>query len=178
MNEFIGKIDSYKYLDHVKLTGIKYVEKDEYAYFFYTFIDNNGNTIIAKEKKELYWSFIKYTCSITGRIINGMQSKEWDELVRIEIQNGKLLSINQQYKLTFEEKQRLYSMTFSGNQRINHYNPKTMEFFCLTGESGKRILEIGDEVIATSTIKKHTEFKGIKQTIVNIDTIKEVLWKK
>lgn len=178
MNQFIGEIDRYKYLYQVKLTDIKYIEKEDYAYFFYTFIDNQGNTIIAKEKDELYYSFTKYTCSITGRIINGISNKDWNELVRVEIQDGVVKSITQQYKMSNEELFQLRNTKFSGKQRVNYYNPKTMGIFCFIGENDKRKLQIGDILTGTCTIKKHTEFNGIKQNIMNITKIDDVEWTK
>lgn len=176
MNEFIGDINHYMYLYKIKLVDIKYIEKEEYSYFFYTFIDTHGNTIIAKEKNELYYSFIKYTCSITGRVINGIHNKEWDELVRVEIQNGIIYSIAQQYKMTNDELLQLKKTKFGGNQRVNFYNPKTLEIFCFTGVNDKRKIQIGDVITGTSILKKHAEFKGIKQNIINVTKINEAEW--
>lgn len=176
MNEFIGDIDYYKYLYKIKLVDIKYIEKEEYSYFFYTFIDTHGNTIIAKEKNELQYSFFKYTCEITGRVIIGISNKQWDDLVRVEIQNGVIKTIAQQYKMTGVELLQLKRTKFGGKQRINYYNPKTMEIFCFIGKNETRKIQIGDVITGVSILKKHTEFNGIKQNIINITNIIEVEW--
>lgn len=176
MNKFIGEIDRYHFFFQIKLIDITYINKDDYAYIFYTFSDNFENTIIAKEKSELIYNYVEYKCKITGNIINGLGSKEWDKIARVDIQDGKIQSITQQYKFSTDELIIFKSTNFTGKQRVNYYNPKTMEIFCYTGENKQRKLQIGDILTCTSTIKKHTTFKGVNQTIMNVLNINEVKW--
>jgi len=173
-NNFIGKIDKYQYFHELVLTGIKFINKEEYTYVFYTFVDKEGNTIIAKERKIWFISYIEYTCAITGTVVRNQTNELFDKLVKVEIKDGVIHCILDRNKMTDVELLHLKSTHFSGNRRVNFYNPKTYEVYCFTGENKRKELEVGDIIKIIATVKKHTTFKGVNQTIINILEVKEI----
>lgn len=176
MNNFLGEIGKYYYLYQVKLTDIKHVTKDDYEYFFYTFVGKDENTIIAKEKKKLVYYYTEYTCSLTGGVIKGSNSDKWKGLVRVEIIDGKLLAIPDRHKISKDQLDVLFELPFSDIKRVNFYNPITTDLHCFTGENKTRNVQTGDYLTGPTVMKTHKEFQGVKQSILNVTDIIDLVW--